>query len=400
MKKIIALFVVLLALCVVFAACGDDPTTTAGKDSTDPAGTTPEDPAGTTPEDPTGTTPEDPAGTTPEDPTGTTPEDPTGTTTEDPGDDQPEPEGIDIYNGDEDYLALTNWASGMYPVAFENSHAELNFQPAAVINFKETIGGVYEELIWTDENGATVNPSYTWKLTINDVEYTITKFSIYNNTSSGYVRMGLGDDFEYAEPADPDHPEYGAEYTMYLEILDSSGKVAFYADFSIYGPISIVTPATVEMVADPDRNPAHELIEGVAAISGPSGMNFEGFENIADNDIRSKLCTSDAATPIVFSFSTRTPVVSYSLVNANDNESYTDRTPMAWTLEGSNDQSSWTIVDTVDLAAEGVEQAAESTNYLERNFVLDNAAEYSYYKLTITSSHGTLQIAEVFFYTE
>ena len=380
MKKIIALFVVLLALCVVFAACGDDSTTTAGKDSTDAAGTT-EAPAGTT-EDPTGTT-----------------EDPTGTT-EDPGDDTPEPEGIDIYNGDMDYLALTNWVNNMYPVTFENFHAELNFQPAAVINFQETIGGVYEDLIWTDENGATVNPSYTWKLTINDVEYTITEFSIFNNTSNGFVRMGLGDDFEYAEPADPDNPEYGADYTIYLQILDSSGKVTYYADFSIYGPVSIVTPVTVEMVADPDRNPAHKLIEGVTAISGPAGMNFEGYENIADNDIRSKLCTSDAATPIVFSFSTPTPVVSYSLVNANDNETYADRTPMAWTLEGSNDSSSWTIVDTVDLAAEGVEQAAEATNYLERNFVLDNAAEYSYYRLTITSSHGTLQIAEVFFYTE
>ena len=398
MKKIIALFVVLLALCVVFAACGDDPATTAGKDSTDATGTT-EAPAGTTPEDPTGTTTEDPTGTTTEDPTGTT-EDPTGTTTEDPGDDQPEPEGIDIYNGDMDYLALTNWVNGMYPVTFENFHAELNFQPAAVINFQETIGGVYEDLIWTDENGATVNPSYTWKLTINDVEYTITEFSIFNNTSNGFVRMGLGDDFEYAEPADPDNPEYGADYTIYLQILDSSGKVTYYADFSIYGPVSIVTPVTVEMVADPDRNPAHKLIEGVSAISGPAGMNFEGYENIADNDIRSKLCTSDAATPIVFSFSTPTPVVSYSLVNANDNESYTDRTPMSWTLEGSNDSSSWTIVDTVDLAAEGVEQADEATNYLERNFVLDNAAEYSYYRLTITSSHGTLQMAEVFFYTE
>lgn len=396
MKKIIALFVVLLALCVVFAACGDDPTTTAGKDSTDAAGTT-EAPAGTT-QAPTGTT-EAPTGTTTEDPTGTT-EAPTGTSTEDPGDDKPEPEGIDIYNGDMDYLALTNWVNSMYPVTIENFHAELNFQPAAVINFQETLMGVYEDLVWTDENGASVNPSYTWKLTINDVEYTITEFSIFNNTSSGFVRMGLGDDFEYAEPADPDHPEYGADYTMYLKILDSSGKVTYYADLSIYGPISIVTPTTVEMVADPDRDPAHKLIEGVTAISGPAGMNFEGYENIADNDVRSKLCTNDAATPIVFSFSTPTPVVSYSLVNANDNESYVDRTPMAWTLEGSNDSSSWTIVDTVDLAAEGVEQAAEATNYLERNFVLDNAAEYSYYRLTITSSHGTLQMAEVFFYTE
>jgi len=64
-----------------------------------------------------------------------------------------------------------------------------------------------------------------------------------------------------------------------------------------------------------------------------------------------------------------------SLANVNQN-------PKSWTLEGSNDDTNWTVLDTV----------TNETSWIDletRSFYFDNDTAYRYYKINITEVNGT-----------
>lgn len=72
----------------------------------------------------------------------------------------------------------------------------------------------------------------------------------------------------------------------------------------------------------------------------------------------------------------------YTITSANDAAS---RDPKNWTLEGSNDGASWTLVDSRTNAT------FPSRNF-RKDFALVNSTPYSYYKITVTANNGATNI--------
>ncbi len=82
------------------------------------------------------------------------------------------------------------------------------------------------------------------------------------------------------------------------------------------------------------------------AVTSPGAQNpsaVEDFEKIIDGDITTKWLDY-ASTPLIFDFGVPTAVDSYSFATAND---ASDRDPVRWTFEGSDDGTTWQLVENV-----------------------------------------------------
>lgn len=112
--------------------------------------------------------------------------------------------------------------------------------------------------------------------------------------------------------------------------------------------------------------------------------------NLIDGDVGSKWLDFNATSWIQFEFAQPEKVVKYALTSAND---FSTRDPREWTLEGSNNGSTWTVLDTVKRTSDFPER------YHTIIFDFANDTAYKYYKLNITKigSGSTMQLAEVQF---
>jgi hypothetical protein len=118
-----------------------------------------------------------------------------------------------------------------------------------------------------------------------------------------------------------------------------------------------------------------------ATNSGP-----ESVAMVTDNNPYTKWYQGDGSTWIVQQAPAGSVVTQYSLTSAND---YPERDPRSWTLEGSNDGTSWSPLDS--RANQGF-----LTRHQTRIFTCNpNGVSYTYYRLTITSTRSTdTQLAE------
>jgi hypothetical protein len=107
----------------------------------------------------------------------------------------------------------------------------------------------------------------------------------------------------------------------------------------------------------------------------------ESKEMAFDNTTSTKWLTGFTPTGwIQFQFpnNQQNTITRYSIASAND---VPERDPRNWTLDGSNDGSSWTVVDTQ------VDQSW-SARFQRREFACSNPNAYNYYRLTITLNNG------------
>ncbi len=397
MKKL--LIVVMIALlAVALVACGGNDTTTKKPEGTT-GGTVTTTGGTTTTTEPTDDTEE--------------PDDPvvTGTILYD--------EGVDILFGDLANAAINPfWSEGMYPCAFEDFHKALDYNWALVFTMNETENMIYETLVFTDPDAPTdapnsqtgmINTDYQWFVYIDDVEYEIKRFQFLNDITKGYFRCDLGEEFE--PKVDPEDPEAPVSYDIKLKIVEkATNKVAFWAymtDPELLQPYEFVKPDPIEMVDDPNRDPSHVALgskenPALKGLSGAAGFNAdETYENLFDNDVRSKLCTNDVTTAIEFQIidlNSAVNVVSYSLVGANDDAQYTTRLVSNFKLYSSSTGAadSWVLIDEVNLG----EEIGEVINYGERNYKLDATCTHHYYRLEITHATDMYQISDIILYAE
>lgn len=398
MKKLIAVLLVAL-LAIVLVACGGDDTTTP---TTTPGGTTPTTtPGGTTPAETT------PAETTP---TGTTPAetDPVETS-----------EGIDILNNldDPDYNVINgNYDGNLNAFTFEDTHASLDFHVALVIQMGESVAyGVYEDLFTTlsEDNNDTweANPNYRWVVTVDGKDIEITRFSLFNNRTSGWIRIDLGEDFSFDNYTYDENNQH--EFDISIKIYGTDGKVVYYAyltDPNFNGPYVHTKPPKVEMIADADRPSNLVAISSadMTPLRGPQPASQEDFENLFDGDVRSKLCyTGDGEdNAIEVMFKSQQTISGFSLVNANDNRASYGRTVLSFSLYCSDTgaDDSWTEVVTYDGTNEDGTPIDKNTdeisaNYLERYYALEEPITATYIKLVVNNGE-MYQIAELLFWVE
>ena len=88
---------------------------------------------------------------------------------------------------------------------------------------------------------------------------------------------------------------------------------------------------------------------------------------------------------IQYQFPTAKVIKAYE-IQPWDYDDWPNRCPTAWTLEGSNNGSSWTTLDTKS----GISSTSTWTRYSTGvKFIISAPASYSYYRLTITANSGT-----------
>jgi predicted alpha-1,2-mannosidase len=121
-----------------------------------------------------------------------------------------------------------------------------------------------------------------------------------------------------------------------------------------------------------------------------SGENAEGgevAENLVDGSAQTKWLDFEPTGWIELELAEPVAVVHYALVSAND---AAERDPTDWTLSGSDDGQTWTVLD----RRTGQDFAER---FEAREYRFENATAYRHYRLDITANHGDdlVQLAEI-----
>jgi hypothetical protein len=129
----------------------------------------------------------------------------------------------------------------------------------------------------------------------------------------------------------------------------------------------------------------------VVTVSGDSPDWGETVDKLTDGDLNNKWGVSATAAWIQFAYSEAVIKNMYSLTSGNDDPT---RDFKDWTIQGSNDGSTWTVLDT---------QTGHAP-WADRNSTLDfyftNTTAYTYYKLDLTANNGNggyTQLSEISF---
>lgn len=115
----------------------------------------------------------------------------------------------------------------------------------------------------------------------------------------------------------------------------------------------------------------------------------ETIDRIHDGDNDTKWLDRSATSYVLFAYTSPQTWNVYSLVSGND---FPERDPKDWTLQGSNDGTNWTTLDT----RPGQSWSGRNQG---RSFRFQNTTAYSYYKLMITANNGgtAIQVSELGF---
>ncbi|MTJ48840.1 LamG-like jellyroll fold domain-containing protein [Dolichospermum sp. UHCC 0259] len=129
-------------------------------------------------------------------------------------------------------------------------------------------------------------------------------------------------------------------------------------------------------------------LAGTITASGENGTN-EGKAKAFDDLTNTKwlVFANNGWLQYQFNKDQSYVVTEYKITSANDVPA---RDPKNWTLQGSNDGSNWTNLDTRN-------NETFSSRFQTRSFTLNNSTGYSYYRLNITANNGdsATQLAEL-----
>jgi len=140
-----------------------------------------------------------------------------------------------------------------------------------------------------------------------------------------------------------------------------------------------------------------ELTSGGTASASHENQPSEGSDEAFDDSSSTKWLAFNTAPRLQYRFGSAAThkVTKYAITSGNDDNT---RDPKDFTLQGSNDGSSWTTVDTVT-------GEAFATRGLRKEFVCDTpgSTAYEYYRLNISLNNGNgsiTQLAELQLYKD
>ncbi|MEU6060987.1 GH92 family glycosyl hydrolase [Streptomyces sp. NPDC047097] len=119
--------------------------------------------------------------------------------------------------------------------------------------------------------------------------------------------------------------------------------------------------------------------------SGENAGAGETKENLVDLQPGSKWLTFASTAWVEFDLDEPVRVATYALTSAND---HAERDPGTWTLKGSADGSSWTVLDTR-------EKQVFAKRFETRPYEIASPAAYKHYRLEITATAGTSSIVQL-----
>lgn len=130
-------------------------------------------------------------------------------------------------------------------------------------------------------------------------------------------------------------------------------------------------------------------VPGVLTVQNENTSNAsENSSKLIDNDVNTKYLFFYSQGWIKFQFSAGATITQYAITSANDAP---ERDPKEWTLEGSNDNAAWIVLDTRTTQM-------FPDRFSKLHYALDNTTNYKYYRLNIKKNQngGNLtQIAEL-----
>lgn len=112
----------------------------------------------------------------------------------------------------------------------------------------------------------------------------------------------------------------------------------------------------------------------------------EDIGKLIDNSSSTKYLTQHAAAWVRFQSNTSTVVNKYTITSANDVPA---RDPRNWTLQGSNNGTTWTTINTQT-------NQSFASRFLTKTYTFSNSTAYTYYRLNVSAvqSGSILQFAE------
>ncbi|MBO9609614.1 MAG: discoidin domain-containing protein [Paenibacillaceae bacterium] len=125
----------------------------------------------------------------------------------------------------------------------------------------------------------------------------------------------------------------------------------------------------------------------IISASGDNAQHGEGKEQAFDGNSGTKWYTGSSTGWIQIQLKRAYVITKYTITSANDADG---RDPKDWSLQGSNDGTNWTILDTrTDESFTG--------RYQKKTYTFSNSTAYSYYRLDVTANHtaGELQLSEI-----
>lgn len=140
--------------------------------------------------------------------------------------------------------------------------------------------------------------------------------------------------------------------------------------------------ATPEGVAD-------NITQSALSFTGSTDNTGNSNENAAkliDNNLDTKIFLGGPPLPLSFKFqfASRQTVKIYAIGSANDSDS---RDPKTWTLEGSDDDQSWTVLDSRNLTSTFYTQANSQWKQLFY-FTIPEPKPFLFYRWKITSMYN------------
>jgi hypothetical protein len=154
------------------------------------------------------------------------------------------------------------------------------------------------------------------------------------------------------------------------------------------GSATLVFTISAEGGSGPNR-----ATGGTSSTSSTNSPGNEGVAQAFDGNVNTKWLTFASSGWIQYNFASGTSwtITTYAITSAND---FAERDPRNWTLQGSNNGSTWTTVDTRS-------NETFSARFERRVFTVASSGNYSAYRLNVTSNQsGTiLQLAELEFYS-
>lgn len=118
----------------------------------------------------------------------------------------------------------------------------------------------------------------------------------------------------------------------------------------------------------------------VASANSEYQAAYYAFDHaVSPTNTKSWIANGEKTGWLKFDFGSGKTVVKYTL--SNDAHSKPGRAPKSWTLQGSNNDSDWNILDTQT-------DVAIWTSQEMRTYIISSSASYRYYKLDITANHG------------
>lgn len=105
----------------------------------------------------------------------------------------------------------------------------------------------------------------------------------------------------------------------------------------------------------------------------------ENYQNVIDNNVNTKYYISQPALWIAYQSPYTALVTQYSITSANDAAT---RDPKSWTLEGSNNGSTWTTLNTQT-------NQTFAARFQTNTYTFTNSSGYLYFRLSITANNGS-----------